>query len=318
MEIRQTRGVVLRSTGSWYEVCDADSGNVYSCRAGGRLRLQGDRSTNPFAVGDDVVIEFHGEDEPPLIVERKKRRNAIVRRSVNLSKQSHIVAANLDRAFLIVTIASPETSTGFIDRFLVTAEAYGVPTTLVFNKCDLYSGQPDATARLEYLEAVYQLAGYTTLRTSAETGEGLNELKAALASAGINLLSGHSGVGKSTLINRLLPGLELKTGDVSSAHQKGKHTTTFAEMFALTEGGYLVDTPGIKGFGLVELERDQLHHYFPELFAKLPACKFHNCLHRSEPQCAVRAAVEKGEIAEERYVNYLDLYENFEADTAYR
>ena len=297
MEIRQTRGVVLRSTGSWYEVCDADSGNVYSCRAGGRLRLQGDRSTNPFAVGDDVVIEFHGEDEPPLIVERKKRRNAIVRRSVNLSKQSHIVAANLDRAFLIVTIASPETSTGFIDRFLVTAEAYGVPTTLVFNKCDLYGGQPDATARLEYLEAVYQLAGYTTLRTSAETGEGLDELKAALASAGINLLSGHSGVGKSTLINRLLPGLELKTGDVSSAHQKGKHTTTFAEMFALPEGGYLVDTPGIKGFGLVELERDQLHHYFPELFAKLPACKFHNCLHRSEPKCAVRRAVEKGEIA---------------------
>ena len=282
------------------------------------MRLQGDRSTNPFAVGDDVVIEFHGEDEPPLIVERKKRRNAIVRRSVNLSKQSHIVAANLDRAFLIVTIASPETSTGFIDRFLVTAEAYGVPTTLVFNKCDLYGGQPDVTARLEYLEAVYQLAGYTTLRTSAETGEGLDELKAALASAGINLLSGHSGVGKSTLINRLLPGLELKTGDVSSAHQKGKHTTTFAEMFALPEGGYLVDTPGIKGFGLVELERDQLHHYFPELFAKLPACKFHNCLHRSEPQCAVRAAVEKGEIAEERYVNYLDLYENFEADTAYR
>ena len=273
MEIRQTRGIVLRSTGSWYEVRDAESGKVYSCRAGGRLRLKGERSTNPFAVGDAVVIEFHGEDEPPLIVERKVRRNAIVRRSVNLSKQSHIVAANLDRAFLIVTITSPETSTGFIDRFLVTAEAYGVPTTLVFNKCDLYNGQSDATARLEYLEEVYQLAGYSTLRTSAETGAGLDELKAALASPVSTCFPG-TAVWAKHLINRLLPGLELKTGDVSSAHQKGKHTTTFAEMFALPKGGYLVDTPGIKGFGLVELERDQLHHYFPSCSPNSPRANF--------------------------------------------
>ncbi len=318
MEIRQTRGVVLRTTGSWYRVRDSKTGGVYSCRAGGRLRLHGDRSTNPFAVGDGVVIEFHGQDESPLIIEREKRRNAIVRRSVNLSKQRQIVAANLDRAFLVVTVASPETSTGFIDRFLVTAEAYGVPTTLVFNKCDLYKGQLDAIARLDYLEEVYSKAGYSSLRTSAETGEGLGKLKSSLASAGINLLSGHSGVGKSTLINRLVPGLELKTGGVSSVHQKGKHTTTFAEMFALPSGGYIVDTPGIKGFGLVELERGKLHHYFPELFAKLPACKFHNCLHRNEPKCAVRQAVQKEEIAESRYLNYLDLYENFEANTSYR
>lgn len=318
MEVQQSNGVVLRSTGSWYEVCDSASGEVHSCRAGGRLRLKGDRSTNPFAVGDQVVIEFHGDEEPPLIIERKERRNAIVRRSVNLSKHTHVVAANLDRAFLVVTVAAPETSTGFIDRFLVTAEAYGVPTTLVFNKCDLCLTDDAAFDRLEYLRAVYEQAGYPCINTSAATGDGIDALKVALAASGINLLSGHSGVGKSTLINRLLPGLELKTGDVSSAHQKGKHTTTFAEMFALPEGGYLIDTPGIKGFGLVELERDQLHHYFPELFARLPECKFHNCLHRSEPRCAVRQAVETGTIPEERYVNYLDLYENFETDETYR
>lgn len=318
MEVRQVSGVVLRSTGSWYEVCDPSTGEVHACRAGGRLRLKGDRSTNPFAVGDEVVIEFHGEDEPPLIVERKDRRNAIVRRSVNLSKHTHVVAANLDRAFLVVTVVAPETSTGFIDRFLVTAEAYGVPTTLVFNKCDLCEADESAKERLEYMQAVYEEAGYACIRTSATTGDGLVDLQKALASSGVNLLSGHSGVGKSTLINALLPELELKTGDVSSSHQKGKHTTTFAEMFALPQGGYLVDTPGIKGFGLVELEKDQLHHYFPEMFARLPECKFHNCLHRSEPQCAVRAAVDAGEIPEERYVNYLDLYENFDADTHYR
>ena len=318
MEVRQVSGVVLRSTGSWYEVCDPSTSEVHACRAGGRIRLKGDRSTNPFAVGDEVVIEFHGEDDPPFIVERKDRRNAIVRRSVNLSKHTHVVAANLDRAFLVVTVVAPETSTGFIDRFLVTAEAYGVPTTLVFNKCDLCESDASAWEQLAYMQAVYEAAGYACLRTSATTGHGLGELEKALASAGVNLLSGHSGVGKSTLINALLPELELKTGDVSSSHQKGKHTTTFAEMFALPQGGYLVDTPGIKGFGLVELEKDQLHHYFPELFARLPMCKFHNCLHRSEPQCAVRAAVDSGEIPEERYVNYLDLYENFDADTHYR
>lgn len=318
MEDQQVSGVVLRSTGSWYEVCIPATGDVHACRAGGRLRLKGDRSTNPFAVGDEVVIEFHGEDDPPLIVERRDRRNAIVRRSVNLSKHTHVVAANLDRAFLVVTVVAPETSTGFIDRFLVTAEAYGVPTTLVFNKCDLCEADEPAMERLEYMQAVYEAAGYACIRTSATTGAGLVDLQHALAASGVNLLSGHSGVGKSTLINALLPQLELKTGDVSSSHQKGKHTTTFAEMFALPQGGYLVDTPGIKGFGLVELEKDQLHHYFPEMFARLANCKFHNCLHRTEPQCAVRAAVDAGEIPEERYVNYLDLYENFDADTHYR
>ena len=318
MEGQFFTGMVMRSTGSWYDVRDDASGSTHACRAGGRLRLKGDRSTNPFAVGDTVVCERFAEGEPPLIVERKERRNAIVRKSVNLSKATHVVAANLDRAFLVVTAAFPETSEGFIDRFLVTAEAYGVPTTLVFNKCDLYPEGSAAAERLDDLEAIYRQVGYPTLRISAHTGEGIAELKQALSAAGITLFSGHSGVGKSTLINRLMPDLDLKTGEVSEAHNKGKHTTTFAEMFAMPFGGYLIDTPGIKGFGLVELEREKLHHYFPEMFARLPECKFHNCLHRAEPQCAVRAAVETGVIPEERYINYLGLYEGFETNEQYR
>ena len=318
MENSQFSGWVMRSTGSWYEVRSQDTQMVHSCRAGGRLRLTEDRSTNPIAVGDEVICTLSADGEPPLIIERKDRRNAIIRKSVNLSKATHVVAANLDRVFLIVTAAFPETSEGFIDRFLVTAEAYGVPTTLVFNKCDLFEPGSIEEARLMELEAVYQQVGYSTLRASAKTGQGLDALQASLAEAGVTLISGNSGVGKSTLINRLLPELALKTGEVSSAHNKGKHTTTFAEMFAMPSGGFLIDTPGIKGFGLVELERDKLHHYFPEMFALLPTCKFHNCLHRSEPKCAVRNAVESGKIPTVRYENYLGLYEGFEEDSNYR
>ena len=282
------------------------------------MRLNGERSTNPLAVGDIVQFESNGQTEAGLITEREERKNAIVRRSVNLSKESHVVAANLDRAFLVVTISQPSTSTGFIDRFLVTAEAYGIPTTLVFNKCDLVAANERDEEELSYMSELYEMAGYDVLRVSAQTGEGLPELRAAIAASGVNMLSGHSGVGKTTLINQLLPGLELRTGDVSDSHQKGKHTTTYAEMFPLPSGGYLIDTPGIKGFGLVQLEKEHLHHYFPEIFALLPSCKFHNCLHRAEPKCAVRTAVEQGVIAEERYLNYLDLYENFDADNQYR
>lgn len=282
------------------------------------MRLNGERSTNPLAVGDIVRFEANGKEEAGLITEREERKNAIVRRSVNLSKETHVVAANLDRAFLIATVTQPSTSSGFIDRFLVTAEAYGIPTTLVFNKCDLVaSGEKDA-GLLDYMVNLYETAGYDVLQVSAQTGLGLSVLKAAIAESGVNMLSGHSGVGKTTLINQLLPGLDLRTGDVSDSHKKGKHTTTYAEMFPLPSGGYLIDTPGIKGFGLVQLEKEHLHHYFPEMFALLSECKFHNCLHRSEPKCAVRSAVEKGLIAEERYLNYLDLYENFDAETNYR
>ena len=312
------RGIILRSTGSWYQVSEWNSRVVYGCRAGGRMRLNGERSTNPLAVGDIVQFESNGQTEAGLITEREERKNAIVRRSVNLSKESHVVAANLDRAFLVVTISQPSTSTGFIDRFLVTAEAYGIPTTLVFNKCDLVAANERDEEELSYMSELYEMAGYDVLRVSAQTGEGLPELRAAIAASGVNMLSGHSGVGKTTLINQLLPGLDLRTGDVSDSHQKGKHTTTYAEMFPLPSGGYLIDTPGIKGFGLVQLEKEHLHHYFPEIFALLSSCKFHNCLHRAEPKCAVRSAVEQGVIAEERYLNYLDLYENFDADNQYR
>lgn len=282
------------------------------------MRLDGERSTNPLAVGDIVRFEANGKEEAGLITAREERKNAIVRRSVNLSKETHVVAANLDRAFLIATVSQPSTSSGFIDRFLVTAEAYGIPTTIVFNKCDLVMSGGKASELLDYMVGLYETAGYDVLQVSAKTGLGLPELKAAIAESGVNMLSGHSGVGKSTLINQILPGLDLRTGDVSDSHQKGKHTTTYAEMFPLPSGGYLIDTPGIKGFGLVQLEKEHLHHYFPEMFALLSECKFHNCLHRSEPKCAVRKAVEKGLIAEERYLNYLDLYENFDAETNYR
>ena len=312
------RGIILRSTGSWYQVSEWESRVVFGCRAGGRMRLDGERSTNPLAVGDVVRFEANGKEEAGLITAREERKNAIVRRSVNLSKETHVVAANLDRAFLIATVSQPSTSSGFIDRFLVTAEAYGIPTTIVFNKCDLVMSGGKASELLDYMVGLYETAGYDVLQVSAKTGLGLPELKAAIAESGVNMLSGHSGVGKSTLINQILPGLDLRTGDVSDSHQKGKHTTTYAEMFPLPSGGYLIDTPGIKGFGLVQLEKEHLHHYFPEMFALLSECKFHNCLHRSEPKCAVRKAVKKGLIAEERYLNYLDLYENFDAETNYR
>ena len=309
-------GTVFRSTGSWYDVRTAD-GTAYPCRAKGKLRLKGDRSTNPVSIGDRV--DFALEEDGTGVVSRiHERQNRIVRRAVNLARESHVVAANVDRAFLVVTVTRPATSSGFIDRFLVSAHAFGVPVTLVFNKVDLVAPDSAEAERLAELEAIYGQAGYATLRTSAATGEGVEVLAQNLAQ-GNNLFSGHSGVGKSTLINRLVPGLDLRTSEVSDAHNKGKHTTTFAEMFPVPgSAGFIMDTPGIKGFGLVHLERETLHHHFPELFERLPECRFHNCLHRSEPGCAVRAAVEAGEVAEERYVNYLELYEQWEDGSGYR
>lgn len=309
-------GTVFRSTGSWYDV-RTDDGEAFACRAKGKLRLKGDRSTNPVAIGDRV--DFAVEEDGTGVVSRiHERRNRIVRRAVNLARESHVVAANVDRAFLVVTVGEPATSSGFIDRFLVSAEAFGVPTTLVFNKVDAVRPDTAEADRLEELEANYGLAGYRSVRTSALTGEGVEDL-AQILTAGNNLFSGHSGVGKSSLINRLVPGLELRTSEVSETHGKGKHTTTFAEMFPLPErAGFIMDTPGIKGFGLVHLERDTLHHHFPELFERLPDCRFHNCLHRSEPGCAVREAVESGDIAAERYFNYLELYEGWDEQNSYR
>lgn len=261
-------------------------------------------------------MKWEPEDEDRregVVTAIQPRRNAIIRRSVNLSKESHVVAANIDRAFLVVTLSEPATSTGFVDRFLVTAEAYGVPVTIVFNKMDVTDRDV-----LAVWEEIYESAGYPMLRTSAVTGEGMETLREALAEGGVNLLSGHSGVGKSSLVNGLMPDLALKTSEVSDTHGKGKHTTTFATLHPLPGGGFLADTPGIKGFGLVHLEREHLHHYFPELFKHLPDCKFHNCLHRGEPGCAVREAVEEGGISESRYFNYLEMYERFEEVSVYR
>jgi ribosome biogenesis GTPase len=303
------RGVVFRSTGSWYDVQDG-MGETVRCRIKGKIRLQGIRTTNPIAVGDFVQFT-RVEDGTGSIDSIEERRNFIARKSVNLSKESHVVASNLDRAFLIVTIAKPRTSSGFIDRFLVTAEAIGIPATIVFNKMDLLEGDEEASCRQEELEKIYADVGYKTLRVSAETGMGIAEMKSALKD-GIYLLSGHSGVGKSTIINRLVPGLELKTADVSESHSKGRHTTTFAEMFSVPEGGFIIDTPGIKGFGLVALQKETLNHQFPEFFALLMGCKFNNCVHTDEPGCAVRKAVEEGEVSEERYGNYVEMYAGFD------
>lgn len=303
------RGVVFRSTGSWYDVQDG-MGETVRCRIKGKIRLQGIRTTNPIAVGDFVQFA-RVEDGTGSIDSIEERRNFIARKSVNLSKESHVVASNLDRAFLIVTIAKPRTSSGFIDRFLVTAEAIGIPATIVFNKMDLLEGDEEASSRQEELEKIYADVGYKTLRVSAENGMGIAEMKSALKD-GIYLLSGHSGVGKSTIINRLVPGLELKTADVSESHSKGRHTTTFAEMFSVPEGGFIIDTPGIKGFGLVALQKETLNHQFPEFFALLMGCKFNNCVHTDEPGCAVRKAVEEGEVSEERYGNYVEMYAGFD------
>ena len=311
------QGLVLRSTGSWYDVQGPDS-EVVSCRPAGKLRLKGYRSTNPVAVGDQVSFEVEA-DGTGVIRRIEARKNCIVRKSVNLSHESHVVAANLDRAFLVVTLAAPRTSTGFMDRFLVTAEAYGIPTTIVLNKIDAL--EAEGRAQAQALAAVYRDAGYGWLEVSAHTGEGLDALRAELAT-GIHVLSGHSGVGKSTLINELIPGLRLKTAEVSDSHNKGRHTTTFAEMHALPDGGFWVDTPGIKGFGLVTLERDTLNHHFPEFFRRLPECKFHNCVHDKEPGCAVVQAVKEGDIAESRHRNYLEMLAEFDGgpyrDALYR
>lgn len=307
----------MRTTGSWYDVLN-ESGDIISCRPAGKLRLKGYRSTNPVAVGD--IVDFVlVEDGTGVIEVIHDRSNCIIRKSVNLSHESHVVASNLDRAFLVITLSAPRTSTGFMDRFLVTAEAYGIPTTIVLNKIDaLSAGERDV---VKGLAATYRDAGYNWLEISAHTEEGLDDLRSELAK-GVHVLSGHSGVGKSTLINKLIPGLELKTAEVSESHHKGRHTTTFAEMHALPDGGFLVDTPGIKGFGLVSLERETLHHHFPEFFKLLPDCKFHNCMHHKEPGCAVRAAVEAGFIAESRHHNYLEMLQEFDGgpyrDALYR
>lgn len=307
-------GRVTKSTGSWYSVL-SEAGQLYSCRIVGKFRIKGIKSTNPIAVGDRVDFELEDDGESGLIKTIVERKNYIIRKSVNLSKQVQIIASNMDQALLVVSLKSPNTPLGFIDRFLITAEAYSIPTVIVFNKVDLLSN--DELKILDEIESIYLNAGYKTLRTSADENINIDQLKEIIQNK-TTLLSGHSGVGKSTLVNLCEKGLDLKTQEVSDSHNKGQHTTTFAEMYPLKKGGFIIDTPGIKGFGLVDMEKEEIQDYFPEIFTLREGCKFHNCLHDREPGCAVKAAIEKDELAESRYHNYLNLINDDDENASYR
>lgn len=299
------RGIVYKSTGSWYAVLGQD-GQMHECRIKGKFRVQGIKSTNPVAVGDVVQFELEQSGDTPhgVIFDIVERRNYMIRKSVNLSKQTQIIAANIDQALLLITLNNPPTLTPFIDRFLVTAEAYDIPIVLVFNKMDSYS--VEERFEVDYLLSLYRSIGYTCLMVSALTGDGVDALKRIMEGK-TSLVSGHSGVGKSTLINTISPGLDLRTGAISLQHAQGTHTTTFAEMFDLSFGGRIIDTPGIKGFGVVDMEQDQIGDYFPEFFALKSQCKYHNCTHMEEPFCAVKTALDQDKLAWSRYKSYVQL-----------
>ena len=300
-------GIVTSSTGSWYEVA-TDSGK-FNCRIRGRLRLKGVRSTNPVVVGDRVAIEPDGDSS--VIVEILPRRNYVIRRASNLSKESHIIAANIDHALLIVTLHSPATPREFVDRFLITCEAYKIPVTILLGKADTLVGEHEAEA--EEFEHIYGDAGYAIRRISSTEGVGIEEVRAMLDGR-TTLVAGNSGVGKSTLIGSIDPTIEIRTGEISESHHKGKHTTTFSTMYPI-QGGYIIDTPGIKGFGLIDIEDNELCHYFPEMMRLAPECRFYNCTHIHEPGCAVRTAVEEGRVAWSRYESYLKILDE---DDKYR
>jgi len=299
------KGLVVKNTGSWYLV-KTDEGRIIETKLKGNFRLKGIKSTNPVSVGDFVLIEENLEGTA-FIYEIEDRKNYIIRRSSNLSKQSHIIAANVDQAFLIATVNYPVTTTTFIDRFLATTEAYRIPASLLFNKTDRYNDEDK-----EYADALihlYETIGYTCYKISALKEEDLSFMFDLLKNK-TTLFSGHSGVGKSTLINRLMPNLQLKTREISEYHNKGMHTTTFSEMVELPEGGYIIDTPGIKGFGVFDMESAEISHYFPEIFKFSASCKFNNCTHRHEPGCAVKKALEDHYISESRYRSYLNILED--------
>ena len=295
---RKFTATVVRATGSWYDVLH--DGETVRCRIRGRLRLKGVRSTNPVVVGDEVACEAD-EGGDYVIADILPRRNYVIRRASNLSKESHIIAANVDQALLMASLRSPETPTEFVDRFLVTCEAYKVPVTILLSKLDLQ----DAEAVAEF-RAVYEGAGYRVLEVSVREGRGLEEVRELLAGR-TTLVSGNSGVGKSTLIQAIDPSLDIRTGEISESHHKGRHTTTFSTMYPLAGGGAVIDTPGIKGFGLIDIDEAELWHYFPEMMRVAPACRFYNCTHTHEPGCAVTEAVKAGEIAWPRYESYLKI-----------
>ena len=307
MEQQRIEGVVISSTGSWYRV-STENGDI-DCRIRGRLRLKGIRSTNPVVVGDRVMVE--PDDESSAIVEILPRRNYIIRRASNLSKESHIIGANIDRALLIVTLHSPSTPVEFVDRFLVTCEAYNVPVTIVLGKADTLVGEHEAEA--EEFTAIYRDAGYDIVRLSSTTGEGIDEIR-ELLKGHTTLIAGNSGVGKSTLVSTIDPALDIRTGEISESHHKGKHTTTFSTMYRIEEG-YIIDTPGIKGFGLIDIDSKELCRYFPEMMRLAPDCRFYNCTHTHEPGCAVQEGVKQGIVAWSRYESYLKILDE---DDKYR
>ena len=298
------QGLIIKSTGSWYQV-QSPEGKKTDCRIKGKFRTKGIVTTNPLAVGDVVDFEMEPDQETGVITNLQQRRNYIIRKSINLSKQGQILAANLDQALLVVTLASPRTSLGFIDRFLVTAEAYDIPAMLVFNKLDLFSDE-GLEILVDY-KAIYENIGYPCYEVSALEGTNIEQVSELLKGK-VTLFSGHSGVGKSSLINAFLPDLDLRTHQVSDWSDKGMHTTTFAEMFELPGGGFIIDTPGIRELGVIDIEKQELSHFFPEMRGRLNTCRFNNCRHINEPGCAVLAAVEDGEIELSRYESYLSIY----------
>ena len=303
-------GTVYKSTGSWYTV-KTGLGATYQCRIKGRFRLKGIKSTNPIAVGDvvDFELETKNDEVTGVIESIHDRTNYIVRKSVNLSKQTHIIASNIDQVFLVITIDNPPTFTSFIDRFLVTARAYDVTTILLFNKVDTYYG--DTLDEVKFLAHVYRKIGYECIGISAKTGKNIDKVKALMVDK-VSMFAGHSGVGKSTLVNAIEPTLDLKTKEISNQHMQGQHTTTFAEMFDFSFGAKIIDTPGIKGFGVVDMDKEEVGDYFPEFFALKQHCKFNNCIHVDEPKCAVKEALESGDIAYSRYRSYLQILEGDE------
>jgi ribosome biogenesis GTPase len=298
------QGLVIKSTGSWYQV-HAEDGQDYDCRIKGKFRIKGIQTTNPIAVGDQVEFEMEPNAPTGVIHKLLDRKNYIIRKSINLSKQAQIIAANLDQAYLIVTLASPRTSLGFIDRFLVTSEADRIPTMLVFNKLDLFS--EEGLEILAAYKSIYEQLGYPCYEVSALEGTNIPQIEGLLKDK-TTLFSGHSGVGKSSLINVLLPGRDIKTGIISESSDKGQHTTTFAEMHTLPFGGYLIDTPGIRELGIFDIKPEELGHYFVEMRALMNKCRFNNCRHVNEPGCAVIKAVEEDEIAVSRYESYLSIF----------
>ncbi|MFH1319886.1 MAG: ribosome small subunit-dependent GTPase A [Bacteroidota bacterium] len=306
------QGIVTKSTGSWCTVRQENDIKT-NCIVKGILRISGIKSTNPVAVGDNVVFDILN-DGTGLISEILERKNYIIRKATKLSKRSHIIAANIDRAFLMITLVQPPTTTLFIDRFLVTAEAYHIPVDIIINKIEIYTG--DILSEMKKLTSIYEQIGFKCHKISALKDQNIGGLRDLFRDK-INLLSGNSGVGKSTLINTLDPNLNLKIGKISSYHKKGTHTTAFAEMLELHSGGYIIDTPGIKSFGVIDIEKEELSHYFPEMRNLLHYCQYHNCCHINEPNCAVIKALEKGEIAKSRYRNYIDIYDSDDGE-AYR